>query len=568
MKLVPQLISSKIKAIGNRHVRSRTPEEIGTNLFHSLLKDSVRKRQDSFAAPKMRRFVNRKLNNLKDPIDLLQVIHGMGAMMGWRIRFAPDVEKKLAIYLENYGLKKDQINILIGKATDKEGYIDLNKLINLLKNYDKQAADSSNKTIYLHDQISQIGEILFNIGFDVSEVNEILQSSKYGTKGLDAARLAEELNSRISVFRGPKDVQEFLARFGVKANSIDGREVLADPRIRDVIEQGSTGDKSTKNQFTEELAQVLRQKGLLPEDVKRILESISIDYVKSNILSDKKAKGQNTQAFNGLLDNIMFKKKHGSESKVVVQSMRNRLMGNEIKKEHKTIRIKAGNEHVQGPKLKGIPESRQDEGHKQTKILGPSKRVLNMKIEPKSMMAEKNEMENSGPLNGVITEGPEVSVKSPLKGMGIGLRLQPSSQIETITKIIEQFQLMVRSGYQESKIRLSPPELGDIDLKIAVKQGHLQAQLGIEHPWVKEIIDANINHLKESLSNLGFVVDKFEVSVGLGNGEFQGQWKEFSQDKKSTASFRHNLQVDKSSPVQEDRSNHIGVRDYVINLSV
>ncbi len=42
----------------------------------------------------------------------------------------------------------------------------------------------------------------------------------------------------------------------------------------------------------------------------------------------------------------------------------------------------------------------------------------------------------------------------------------------------------------------------------------MQANVTTENPVVKEIIEANMNQLKQQLADQGFIVEKFEVMVG------------------------------------------------------
>lgn len=76
---------------------------------------------------------------------------------------------------------------------------------------------------------------------------------------------------------------------------------------------------------------------------------------------------------------------------------------------------------------------------------------------------------------------------------------------------------MIRGGEQRGSLHISPPELGKLDLDIVLKQGHLQANVTAENPVVKEIIEANMNQLKQQLADQGFIVEKFEVMVGLND---------------------------------------------------
>jgi flagellar hook-length control protein FliK len=80
---------------------------------------------------------------------------------------------------------------------------------------------------------------------------------------------------------------------------------------------------------------------------------------------------------------------------------------------------------------------------------------------------------------------------------------------------------MIRAGEHKSRILMHPPELGRLDLNIAMKNGHLQANLGAESVMVKEIIEANLHQLKQQLNDQGLIVDRFEVMVGLDDGNFK-----------------------------------------------
>ena len=79
---------------------------------------------------------------------------------------------------------------------------------------------------------------------------------------------------------------------------------------------------------------------------------------------------------------------------------------------------------------------------------------------------------------------------------------------------------MAQSGEQKGTIHISPPELGRLDLDVVIRQGHLQAHLSAENPQVKEILEANMGQLKQHLTDLGFVVDRFDVLVGLEDRSF------------------------------------------------
>ena len=79
---------------------------------------------------------------------------------------------------------------------------------------------------------------------------------------------------------------------------------------------------------------------------------------------------------------------------------------------------------------------------------------------------------------------------------------------------------MIQGGEQKGRIHISPPELGRLDIDLVIKQGHLQAQLSAESPQVKELIEANLGQLKQHLADIGLVIDRFDVMVGLDQNPF------------------------------------------------
>jgi flagellar hook-length control protein FliK len=114
---------------------------------------------------------------------------------------------------------------------------------------------------------------------------------------------------------------------------------------------------------------------------------------------------------------------------------------------------------------------------------------------------------------------------SPVKATAASANLP-----EPLPKIVDRMVWMVRAGEQTSRIHISPPDLGRLELDVVIRQGHLHANLNAENPAVKELIEANLQQLRQQLNNMGFVVERFEVAAGLtdrrfaeGQGQFSGR---------------------------------------------
>lgn len=74
----------------------------------------------------------------------------------------------------------------------------------------------------------------------------------------------------------------------------------------------------------------------------------------------------------------------------------------------------------------------------------------------------------------------------------------------------------------EAIINLKPPNLGKLLMEVMVDKNVVTAKITAQNSDVKNIIEANINQLKDSLSQQGMHVDSLMVSVGTG-GFFDGR---------------------------------------------
>jgi Flagellar hook-length control protein FliK len=100
--------------------------------------------------------------------------------------------------------------------------------------------------------------------------------------------------------------------------------------------------------------------------------------------------------------------------------------------------------------------------------------------------------------------------------------LYHTQSTSSVSRVLDSMQWMVEAGQQKTRIQLSPPELGHIDIQLVIDQGHLRASLGTESMHVKEMIQSNLGQLKQELSQMGFVVDEFNVNVGADNRRSSG----------------------------------------------
>lgn len=85
---------------------------------------------------------------------------------------------------------------------------------------------------------------------------------------------------------------------------------------------------------------------------------------------------------------------------------------------------------------------------------------------------------------------------------------------EVISQIAQGAHVMVRDGAVQMHLKLDPPELGRVELRIAIEQDGLKAHFVTESQTVKAIIETNLPHLRNALQQAGVNADNLSVSVG------------------------------------------------------
>jgi flagellar hook-length control protein FliK len=85
---------------------------------------------------------------------------------------------------------------------------------------------------------------------------------------------------------------------------------------------------------------------------------------------------------------------------------------------------------------------------------------------------------------------------------------------------------------------LQPEQLGNVELKLNLQKGIVIAEIKVENEMVKAAIESNLDDLKQSLSNKGYAIDQFSVSVDSGKKNRQ---ETFGQSKKNKPTVQKDL---------------------------
>jgi flagellar hook-length control protein FliK len=102
---------------------------------------------------------------------------------------------------------------------------------------------------------------------------------------------------------------------------------------------------------------------------------------------------------------------------------------------------------------------------------------------------------------------------------------------QILKQIVQKFDVLMADGRSEAKIQLKPKYLGELKIHLIMEGGSMKAFLDAPSHQIKQILEANLASLKQSLESQGLQVQDFDVSVGQDRG---------SNDNQSSGKFFRN----------------------------
>ncbi len=88
----------------------------------------------------------------------------------------------------------------------------------------------------------------------------------------------------------------------------------------------------------------------------------------------------------------------------------------------------------------------------------------------------------------------------------------------TFSDMVAKAKLFFDNGRSEMTIQLKPDQLGSLNIKIAMEDGHLEAYFVTDRPEVKALIEQNADLLKSKLAEVGIEVQAMSVEVRSDTG--------------------------------------------------
>lgn len=108
---------------------------------------------------------------------------------------------------------------------------------------------------------------------------------------------------------------------------------------------------------------------------------------------------------------------------------------------------------------------------------------------------------------------------------------QPVKSSDIINQVVEQAKVVLGNDKSEMVIHMKPDHLGKLELKIVTEQGIVAAKFIAENQQVKDVIETNMQLLKDSLQKQGISIEG--VSVQVGQDKKNGFMQQHSFEGKS-----------------------------------
>lgn|GEM_PF-1138433 len=89
--------------------------------------------------------------------------------------------------------------------------------------------------------------------------------------------------------------------------------------------------------------------------------------------------------------------------------------------------------------------------------------------------------------------------------------------------MVNRFEVKTVGGMSEAKLTLTPEHLGQVDIRISVVNGQLNAMFVTESSVAKDILDNQLAQLRANLQSQGLNVDKLEVAQQTVNSQMSQQ---------------------------------------------
>lgn len=420
-----------------------------------------------------------------------------------RFQMAAEDRGKLKDVLVMSGYSEKDAQEMIERASDKDGTVNMGALFGVMSQY-----QPSEGPVFLMNAKDKplLMQVLKDLGLPDDEVRKFVDGLAQKGDTLVVSGLPK-LITRALELQGVRDgstqidqdtLRDLLSRIGLSSREIntlltkatDGQGRLSPEALLKVFEQAAASQNNQVKNSLQELAQKLRITDGTQEqapDSERIKAQVMQILQKVEIQAKPQEKPEFAQAIKDLLQ------ANGKEEGSLSQEEVARLV----------------KEHVASASIRESGNSGQG-GEAKTDSQGQAWAGM---ANAKNSVAQPTKGTGKSDSSFPSTINAAVNADGRLAGASRAVAARGTLSTYVVRQVSDQIAMMAKNNQSQLRLALQPPELGELTIKLSVREGVIKATLVAESSSAKHTLEAGLNDLKQQLAQQGLKLERMEVVV-------------------------------------------------------
>lgn len=458
------------------------------------------------------------------------------------------VDKKDEIVNKLIDSKIDSIDDLVNVLSQIMGVDskELKDILNTLNNVESEKSDEgeSQNVENLINNIQELIGIMNKFGEKLKELDMNLNSKEpINVKNIESneKEVTSELNNVKStdflIEDKKQEITKFVDKIKTKLESLVKESTL--------MEQLSNKGNFNLTKLNELNTNLKDLQKIIEQEVEPIIENIDDLNIENKIFESVKKE-------DGILNSEQFKKEDSKDNKEIYNSPVNYENTEEDTQQNKDYKNSTNDEQT--------TQNKEFSFNKDTK-LNDLENKIDVKIDDKIENKLEDKLENKSEIkieNTQLESKNNNFNKDVVNDIKSNKTLHQNVKVdkhEIINQVLDKAKLNINGDKTEMLISLKPENLGKLQLKIVSENGMIMAKIVAENQQVKEIIETNMNILKDSLMKQGVMIEGLSVSVN-DNGN---QRQDSSEDRgfRDTENRYSNLYSENITGIEISKSNKV-----------
>ena len=411
--------------------------------------------------------------------------------------------EKLVQVLEESGYSEEDAEAIVKRATKDDGSISLAAVFNLLDQYEANQGpflliDSSQKNAFI--------QVLQELGLSQEDIQDLINSST-DEDGMLKIKNFHDLLAKVEEAQAAQGSAGKVNK-GILSNLLQ-QLGLTDEEIQTLLEQGSDSEGNLR---AEAALDILKKAAATQDNATRQSLKDLAAMMRVNTETDSEANMTEAEAKrikNQVNKMIQAMEGGGKDSKTSLKDTLQAALADEFAEEG--VELKGSNlnglEHTATPKVKASAEAASSEDKQQAFQF--AKQQQGSQAKPEVTGADSQGGSNNTAKAGSATVGLGSAGRSTEAAQTAGVRGTLPSYV--VHQVGERMAQMIKNNQNSLKINIKPPELGELNLELSVKDGVLKATLTAESVAAKNTLDAGSEQLKQLLSQQGLKVESLDI---------------------------------------------------------